>query len=168
MANEVMKLHRLLNTFGVAKIGPLRKIYGMLQRIVFTSQIPLTTRIGEGTVFGHNGFGVILNGKSVIGRNCFFGSGVLLGGQPDREGAPQIGNDCVIHAGAKIFGAVTVGDGAVVGANTIVSKDVPPRSLVVGSPMKIVREDIDHRRFRPNSWQEFGAVGTIDDATVDT
>lgn len=168
MANEVMKLHRMLNTVGVAKVGPLRKIYAMLQRIVFTSQIPLTTRIGEGTVFGHNGFGVILNGKSIIGRNCFFGSGVLLGGQPDREGAPEIGNDCVIHAGAKIFGAVKVGDGAVVGANTIVTKDIPPRTLVVGSPMKIVREEVDHRRFRPNSWQEFAANQSIEDTAGDT
>jgi serine O-acetyltransferase len=150
----------LANRLGVAKIGVLRKIYGSLQRIVFCCQVPVSTQIGDGVVFGHNGFGVIVNGKSTIGRNCFFGSSVLIGGQPNRPGVPHIGNDCVIHAGAKILGPINIGDGAVIGANAVITKDVPAASLAVGSPMVIAKENVDHRRYRPNSWQEFGYEDT--------
>lgn len=60
-------------------------------------------------------------------------------------GIPIIGNNVTIYAGAKVFGKITIGDDVIIGANAVVTKDIPPHSMVAGVPAKIIktRNDIN-------------------------
>lgn len=62
-------------------------------------------------------------------------------------GMPTIGNDVIIYAGAKVFGKINISDDVVIGANAVVTKDVPPHSMVAGVPAKIIktRNDISEK-----------------------
>lgn len=111
-------------------------------------------RIGEGTYVGHR---VVLRAGLglTLGRRCFLASNVFLSSDPGHpldperrrtEAAPvedlgriEIGDDVWIAEGAAILGNVRIGDGAVIAAKAVVTRDVPPRALVVGSPGKVVR-----------------------------
>lgn len=101
--------------------------------------IPHTTRIGSGFYIGHFG-GIVVNYQCVIGRNCNISHGVTLG-QSNRgnlAGTPIIGDCVYIGPGATILGAVTIGDNVAIGANCVVTKDVPEGAVVVGNPGRIV------------------------------
>jgi len=63
-----------------------------------------------------------------------------VGGFGDRRGTPVIGDRVYIGPGAKIFGPITIGDESIIGANAVVNRSVPPRSIVVGVPGRVIRE----------------------------
>ena len=105
-----------------------------LNHILHSSSVPYTAKIGKNSLFAYGGIGVIIHGSAIIGERCNIGSGVTIGG--DNNGIPVIGDDVFISTGAKILGAVNIGDGAIIGANTIVKKDVPPFTIVAGIPAK--------------------------------
>lgn len=92
---------------------------------------------GPGLSIAHFG-GVIINTKSQIGRNCRIHSGTNIGEADGR--APVIGDNVYIGPGAKLVGSIRVGDGAVIGANAVVVKDVPPRVTVGGIPARVISE----------------------------
>ncbi len=81
-----------------------------------------------------------------IGDNCLLYHGVLLGGVSlaKKKRHPTLGSNVVVGAGAKILGAITLGDGVQVGANAVVLKDVPPDSVVVGIPGRVVKQNGTH------------------------
>ena len=99
--------------------------------------------IGKGFFIDH-GMGVVIGETSEIGENVTIYHGVTLGGTSfTREKRhPTIGNNVTIGAGAKILGPLTVGDNSKVGANSVVIRDVPPDSTVVGIPGSVVSGDI--------------------------
>ena len=105
---------------------------------LFNCSIPLKCEIGEGTVCGHRGVGVVLNKNARIGKNCIIRAHVVIGGGGKKPGAPIIEDDVTIGAGAKIIGGIRVGKGATIGANAVVLNDVPSGSTVVGIPAKII------------------------------
>ncbi|MDD2921807.1 MAG: serine O-acetyltransferase [Anaerolineales bacterium] len=107
--------------------------------IKFGISIPDTTQIGSGFYIGHFG-GVVVNSSSVIGRNCNISHGVTIGqlNRGARAGCPVIGDNVFIGPGAKILGKVKVGDYAAIGANCVVVDDVPPHSVVIGVPAKLI------------------------------
>jgi serine O-acetyltransferase len=74
----------------------------------------------------------------VIGNRVGIMHDVTLGTTMERPGVPRIGNDVFIGAGAKILGPVTIGDGAVVAANSLVLSDVPPGATAVGVPARVL------------------------------
>lgn len=114
-----------------------RAIY-FATRIVCGCSIPPSVEIGEGTGFAHNGLGVIVHDDCVIGRDTVIQGKVVLGGKNGQKG-PKIGNYCYIGAGACVLGEITVGDDAMIGANSVVLHDVEPGTVVVGSPAKVVK-----------------------------
>jgi serine O-acetyltransferase len=98
-------------------------------------EIPYSARIGRRVVIEHQS-GIVIHGNSEIGDDCIIRQGCTLGNKTlDRPNdAPRLGKRVNVGAGAKILGAVTVGDDAVVGANSVVLKDVPPGMIAVGLP----------------------------------
>lgn len=110
--------------------------------LIYNSSIPMSAEIGEGTVFGHGGIGVVLHGRCRIGKHVVIGHQVTIGGRSRMWGVPVVGDRCFIGAGAKILGPVRIGAESVIGANAVVIHDVPPRSIAAGVPARIIRKDI--------------------------
>lgn len=81
--------------------------------------------------------GVIMHKTAIVGRGCMIMQQVTLG-QTGHSGAPTVGNNVYIGAGAKLLGDITIGDGAKIGANAVVLKDVPKNATAVGVPARII------------------------------
>ena len=93
------------------------------------------SKVGEGLVLGH-GFSIECIAES-IGKNCSIYQQSTIGFT--RKGCPTIGDNVWIFSGAKILGPVKIGNNAVIGANAVVTKDVPDNAVVAGVPAKIIR-----------------------------
>jgi len=101
--------------------------------------IPEYTVIGPGFFINRFG-GIYVNGDAVIGSNVNFTHGIMLG-QANRGkymGSPIVGDRVFLASGAKVIGRVRLGDGSVVGANAVVTKDVPENGVVGGIPAKVL------------------------------
>ena len=99
-------------------------------------------RIGRGLFIDH-GMGVVIGETSEIGDNVTLYQGVTLGGTSLRREKrhPTLGRNVVVGAGAAILGAITIGDGSRIGGGSVVVNDVPPNSVVVGIPGKVIYRD---------------------------
>jgi serine O-acetyltransferase len=108
----------------------------------FGISVPFETSIGSGFYIGHFG-GIVVNEMSVIGKNCNISHGVTLGeaNRGPRKGSPVVGDDVYIGPGAKIVGAVKIGHHAAIGANCVVTKDVPDHAVVVGVPGHVISQE---------------------------
>lgn len=98
-----------------------------------------TPEIGGGLFIQH-GFATMIAAQS-IGENCWINQQVTIG--YTGKGCPVIGNNVMITCGAKVLGDITVGDGAVIGANAVVVKDVEPGAVMGGVPAKVIRKRED-------------------------
>ena len=97
-----------------------------------------------------------------IGDGCTIYQGVTLGGTSLYKGTkrhPTLGRDVVIGAGAKVLGGFTVGDGAKVGSNAVVTKPVPAGATAVGNPARIIQAESDAKREEAASKMGFSAYG---------
>jgi len=108
-------------------------------QIKYGFQIYPETQIGEGFYLGHWG-SLVINPKTVIGKNCNIAQGVTIGQQNrgKNEGSPIIGDEVWIGTNAVIVGAVTIGNNVLIVPNSYVNFDVPPNSVVIGNPAKII------------------------------
>ena len=107
-------------------------------RIIFSCDVPYQVKIGKGTVFPHDGLGMILHQDVEIGHNCRILHGVTMGGNGG-IGVPKVGDNTIIGAHALLLGEITVGNNAIVGAGAVVTKNVPNYAIVVGNPAKIIK-----------------------------
>lgn len=122
----------------------LRKPFSFVYRVLRTIcqvmtgiELHCETRVGRRLRIDHFG-GIIISGDAVIGDDVVVRQGVTIGLRHDNErGSPIIGNRVDIGAGAKILGPIQIGDGAVIGANAVVIRDVPAGALAVGVPARI-------------------------------
>jgi len=118
-------------------------------------------KIGERVFFDH-AMGVVVGETAEIGDGCTIYQGVTLGGTSLYKGAkrhPTLGRDVVIGAGAKVLGGFTVGDGAKVGSNAVVTKPVPAGATAVGNPARIIEAEGDAKREAVASRMGFSAYG---------
>ena len=99
-------------------------------------------QIGKGFFIDH-GNGVIIGETTVIGDNVTLYQGVTLGGTGKEHGKrhPTIGNNVMISTGAKVLGSFKIGDNSKIGAGSVVLKEVPPNSTVVGVPGQVVKRN---------------------------
>jgi serine O-acetyltransferase len=116
----------------------LYKLMRVFSHILTGIELPCEARVGRRLRIEHFG-GIIVSGDAVIGDDVVIRQGVTIGLKRTHErGAPVIGNRVDIGAGAKLLGAITIGDDAVIGANAVVIKDVPAGALAVGIPARII------------------------------
>lgn len=104
--------------------------------------IPVGTRIGSGFYIGHFG-GIVVSANAVIGRNCNISQGVTIGraNRGRNKGYPVLGDNVYIGPGAVIAGSVRIGNNVAIGANCVVTRDVPDDSVVVGIPGRVISRD---------------------------
>ena len=105
-------------------------------------QIPPKTVIGEGFYIGHSGR-VIVNPDTVIGKNVNIATGVTLGSENRgaRKGAPTISDNCWIGTNAVVVGKITIGEDVLIAPLSFVNFDVPPHSVVIGNPARIISKE---------------------------
>ena len=103
--------------------------------------IPSSVQIGHSFYIGHFG-GIIVNARVVMGNNCNLSQGVTIGvsGQGQNRGVPKLGNNVYVGANAVIAGNINVGDNVLIGACSLVNKDVVENSVMLGVPAVKVSE----------------------------
>jgi serine O-acetyltransferase len=99
-------------------------------------------------VFIDHGMGIVVGETAEIGDDCTLYHGVTLGGTSWNKGKrhPTLGRGVVIGAGAKVLGPLLIGDGAKIGSNAVVVRDIPPGATAVGIPARLVTADDRDRR----------------------
>lgn len=102
-------------------------------RGLLNSQIPHRLKIGIGIKIWHP-FGIIIHPDCLIGDNLTIRHQVTIGKAKDDGGVPVLGNNISIGTGAKILGDINIGDNTVIGANAVVTKSFPEKSILVGCP----------------------------------
>ena len=122
--------------------APFSIVYRMLYRHVrnvYGIDLPYSVKLGERVIIEHSS-GIIIHGSAEIGDDCILRQGVTLGNRyMDKPfDAPHLGKRVNVGAGAKILGAVTIGDDAQIGANAVVLCDVPANASAVGVPARII------------------------------
>lgn len=146
-----------VHRFGVWRMGvepkllraPLSILYRWAFRRVrnhYGIELPYAAALGRRVVFEHQG-AIVIHGHCEIGDDCVIRQGCTLGNKtPDRPfDAPRLGRGVNVGAGAKLLGAITLGDGATVGANAVLTRDVPAGALAVGVPA-VIKERRAERR----------------------
>lgn len=121
--------------------------------IMMGAVINIGAVIGEGTMIDMN---AVLGGRAMVGKNCHIGAGAVLAGviEPPSAKPVIIEDDVLVGANAVILEGVTVGKGSVVAAGAIVTKDVPPFSVVAGSPAKVIKEIDEKTKSKTEIMQE--------------
>jgi serine O-acetyltransferase len=137
-------MHRWANVCWRAGFKWLGRFISHIARGLTGIEIHPGATIGR-RVFIDHGFGVVIGETAEIGDDCTIYQGVTLGGTSLSKGAkrhPTLGRGVIIGAGAKVLGAFTVGEGAKVGSNAVVVKEVPPGATAVGNPARIIEKEI--------------------------
>ncbi len=121
-----------------------------LNKVLFSAEISYTAKIGMGLRINHS-IGVVIGGGVNIGENFTTNQGVTIGGNFGKKrfeqginySQPQIGNNTSVSAGARILGPVIVGDHVIIGANSVVLKDIENSMVAVGAPAKAIKQRSD-------------------------
>ena len=154
-------LHRLAHGCWTRGYRWLGRFVSHLGRFLTGIEIHPGAKLGE-RVFIDHGMGVVIGETAEIGDGCTIYHGVTLGGTSLYKGAkrhPTLGRDVVVGAGAKVLGGFTVGDGAKVGSNAVVTKPVPAGATAVGNPARIIQAEADAKREEAASKMGFSAYG---------
>ena len=138
--------HRIANFFSVGKFDLIARIISQFSRFLTGIEIHPKAKIGQNLFIDH-GMGVVIGETSEIGNNVTIYHMVTLGGispsikseeQRDVKRHPTLMDNVVVGSGAQILGPVVIGKNAKVGANAVVTKDVPENAVMVGIPAKNV------------------------------
>ncbi len=148
--SAAMVVYRLMQWSRRYRLVPLEMLFNKLNAVCSRCIIGRGAEFGPGLVLVHSE-GIVINGQVRGGKNLTIEHQVTIGAE--RRKSPKIGNDVFIGAGAKILGAVTVGDRARIGANAVVVSDVPANCTVVGVPARVVRRR-NHELVREQAYRE--------------
>ena len=150
--------HKIANFFFVAKFYLLARIISQFSRFLTGIEIHPNAKIGKNLFIDH-GMGVVIGETSDIGDNVTIYHMATLGGispsinsdnQRNTKRHPTLMDNVVVGSGAQILGPVVIGKNAKVGANAVVTKDVPENAIMVGIPAKNVGvSSIDDKTFKP-------------------
>lgn len=134
--------HRIAHFFYKKKMFFIARVISQLSRFFTGIEIHPGAKIGRRFFIDH-GMGVVIGETCEIGDNVTVYQGVTLGGTGKEKGKrhPTIKDNALIASGAKVLGSITIGENAKIGAGSVVLKDVPPNSTVVGIPGRVVVQD---------------------------
>ena len=118
---------------------PFKRFIEVFLRIVFSCDIPAQVKMGKNCRFAHNALGVVIHPEAIIGNNCKIGQNVTIGGRSGITILPIIEDDVEIGANSLILGPIKIGKGSKIGAGSVVLKDTPPNSVVVGNPGRVIK-----------------------------
>ncbi len=132
---QALLAHRAAHALMEAGVPLLPRIIAYLTRAITGIEIHPAAQIGNEFFIDH-GSGVVIGETASIGNCVTLYQGVTLGGTGFQRGKrhPTLGDNVTVGSGAKLLGPIAVGDGAKIGANTVVVEDVPPGATVVGNP----------------------------------
>ena len=146
---KALFFHRIANFFSKAKIDLIARLISQLSRFFTGIEIHPKAEIGKNFFIDH-GMGVVIGETSEIGDNVTIYHATTLGGispsiksdeQRDVKRHPTLKNNVVVGSGAQVLGPIIVGENAKIGANAVVTKDVPANAVMVGIPAKNINED---------------------------
>lgn len=148
---NALTLYRLGNRVHRHGMRRTARLLAKLNYLIFKCFIPGSAQIGAGTRVAYGGIAVVIHSHSVIGSNCVIGQCVTLGAKEpfasqDVHPSPKVGDNVYIAAGAKLLGGIEIGHSSVIAANAVVTKSVPPHSIVAGIPAKVIGQTADDYR----------------------
>jgi len=137
------------------------RFFGYWSRIFFGSDISWKAKIGPGLYISH-GVNIVIGSGARVGRDLTILNGVTLGqkrriedwkGEENEDGYPEVGDNVYLGTGCKVLGGIKIGRNVTIGANSVVTKDVPDDVIAAGVPARILREreaaEIARRDARP-------------------
>lgn len=123
----LLMIYKLLNLFFV--------------KIAFNTELPAECKIGKNLIIYHP-YGIVVNKKTIMGDNVILRHQTTIGNKGNGTGGvPHIGNNVNIGSGSALIGGIKVGDNAIIGAHSVVNKDVYDDTTVVGVPAKVVKKN---------------------------
>lgn len=136
---HALSWHRFTNALYRVRLKLPARIVSQTARFFTGIEIHPAAKIEAGVFIDH-GAGVVIGETAFVGSGTVLYHGATLGGTGKQKGKrhPTVGRNCVISAGAKVLGNVTIGDGAKIGAGAVVLTDVPPNATAVGVPARII------------------------------
>ena len=139
-------MHKIANFFAIAKFDLIARIISQFSRFMTGIEIHPKAKIGKNLFIDH-GMGVVIGETSDIGDNVTIYHMATLGGispsinsndQREVKRHPTLQDNVVVGSGAQVLGPITIGKNAKIGANAVVTKDVPENGVMVGIPAKNV------------------------------
>ena len=138
---QALMIHRISHKLWKYKIPLIPRLISQVNRSITGIEIHPGAQIGTGVFIDH-GMGVVIGETAEIGNRCLLYQGVTLGGTGKANGKrhPTLSENVVIGAGAKVLGAIRVGENTRIGAGSVVVRDVDANSTVVGIPGRVVHQ----------------------------
>jgi serine O-acetyltransferase len=160
-------MHRWAKWCWLRDLKWLARFISQLARFFTGIEIHPGASIGR-RVFIDHGLGVVIGETAEVGDDCTIYQGVTLGGTSLNKGAkrhPSLERSVIVGAGAKVLGGFTVGAGAKIGSNTVLTKAIPPGATAVGNPARIIlKERVDpHHAATARMFAAYGVTLTADD-----
>ena len=160
-------LHRVSHFFWNLGLKWIARFLSMFSRLITGIEIHPGAKIGR-RVFLDHGLGIVIGETTEIGDDCTIYQGVPLGGTSLYKGVkrhPTLGKGVVVSAGAKVLGGFTVGDGARIGSNAVVLKEIPAGATAVGIPARILHPDLPQSTDSKTKeyFSAYGVTPNVDD-----
>ena len=160
-------LHRISHFLWNLGLKWIARVLSMVSRFITGIEIHPGAKIGR-RVFLDHGLGIVIGETTEIGDDCTIYQGVTLGGTSLYKGVkrhPTLGKGVVVSAGAKVLGGFTVGDGARIGSNAVVLKEIPAGATAVGIPARILHPDLPQSADSKTKeyFSAYGVTPNVDD-----
>ncbi|NRB67087.1 MAG: serine acetyltransferase [Vibrio sp.] len=137
MPNAIV-LYRIARWFYLKKVPIIPEIFQLFIFVIYGSRVSAKCQIGKGSMFAYKGMGVLLHDRTVIGEMCNIGVGCKTAGKGPYREVPRIGHRVYLGPNSILIGPIIVGDNAIIGANSVVTKSVPEGAIVGGIPAQII------------------------------